>query len=203
MDTVDRDSSWLLIRELAAVSQILVVACGAGTILCMAAADSCLPGEEDGTVDNHACPLASWVVERWDDDGSSCSHLGDCRVERMAHHGRSRTRSSRISGVREETQVESTWWRWSDPIRPSKDGKGSDGEDHRGDSVIDANLERVLRDDEHADSSLARKASCHSKGALGLYHHAEHDDGAVVYETIEWYDRRREAFSFCWWVLGY
>ena len=190
---------------LAAVFRIVVVA--SDTIPGSAVVESCrLGGVDDDTADRmDAYPLASWVVDRLGGDDSSCTHLADCRVERMDLHGKIHTRSSRILGEHEEMGVESTWWRLIDSIRPSKSDKRSGGGDRLEDSVGVASWEeRAPHGDARVDSSLVRMASSRGSttdSALELDRYGEHDEEEGVYETIEWCDRRREAFSFfccCW-----
>lgn len=92
----------------------------------------------------------------------------------------------------------------SDSIRPWQDGKGGDNEGHREDgaSYEGSGLHAGVR----VGSSLLRMASCCSSWADGdLLFPREHDDGGeeeAANETIEWCDRRREAFSCCCYVLS-
>ena len=173
-----------------AVSRILVVASGVGTMQYTVVVGSCRP-DAVGMVNTHAPPLASWAVERWDDGGSSCIPLVCCMGEWMDRRAdKTRTRSSRILEEHVETGVVSPWSQLSDRTRPLMDGKGGDGPDLlEEDNVVVARCEeREPRGDAHVDSSLVRKAFSRSNttgGALVLFHRDEHDAGEVVYVTIE------------------
>ena len=185
---------------LAAVFRIVVVA--SDTIPGSAVAESCRLGEVDDDMANRmdAYLVASWVVAHLGGGDSSCTHLDDCKAERMDRHGRTRTRSSRILEGHEAMGVESTLWRLIDSIRPSKSDRRSGDADRLEDSVGASSWEeKVPHGDARVDSFLVRMASFRGNTtgtALGLFRHGDHDEEEGVYETIEWCDRRREAFSF-------